>query len=680
MAGPAVLNPIRIHPLTSPSSSHSSSFISLADDSLWDCDLLQPPSRATSAAPSVPASSSQPAAPRVVSPSCDVQQCLMNLLNFTTEPSSTSPPQAATTSYDPFAPFTPASPTQHRPTHPALPRAGTSVLSPLTPMQVHKITISFPSHPSPLPVMSYVAPVPRLPLADVLRHLDTSWASRTPDASTRAPTANPHAVSPRSGEHLQSGLGLVLGYSRHLRNIAPAPLWLASSMPRTPLRAFTQPQTPVTSIGGLTPASSVFVDVPLATANSPDVFQCNASVSPQSDRRASVTSTMASHSTAPTSPSYRANQENAHPKRSTNPTYIDGLSSQQLSSRSRESPLSPLAPKQGDIGPSTLGKGWNTPHTPAASSRRTNLDYVAPFTPELPADALPPPLRRTEWVPLPDLADAESPSPDIEALSPLRADLRLDLSVEDLSLRAEKCSETIARASMYLCSCSLLREPELIVNLCEKLQATFASRTWYAKHWQIISSLDRNLNMFYLLAHQVEECPPRIHRLAPTLDKLGTYQAKFTDLARRIALSHEKLRFHGLRAQLSTIHAYARKSNDFSSRDATVGRSFRILRAHVRDPRDTPWLARRDWQAYATPYTRAKPPSVTAGLDLQEALGLILPLLQGRIRAVHQYDLDIMDVDEGMTGTNYDDDDDGDNRMADNEYDRRGGDLAWPWR
>ncbi|OSC96794.1 hypothetical protein PYCCODRAFT_1472356 [Trametes coccinea BRFM310] len=601
MAGPAVLNPIRIHPLASSSSSHSSSFVSLADDWLWDCDLLQPPSRATSTALSVLASSSQPAALRIVSPSCDVQQRLMNLLNFTTEPSSTSPPQAATTSYDPFAPFTPASPTQHRPTHPAPPRAGTSVLSPLMPAQVHKITISFPSHPSPLPAMSYVAPVPRLPLADVLRHLDTSWASRTPDASTRAPTANPHAVSPRGSEHPQSRLGLVLGsaslpihlphphleldaisespsrYSRRLRNIAPAPLRLASSTPRTPLRAFTQPQTPVTSIGGLTPASSVFVDIPLATANSPNVFQCNTSVSPQSDRRASVTSTMASHSTAPTSPSYHANQENAHPKRSANPTYIDGLSSRQFSSWSRESPLSPLAPKQGDIGPSTLGKGWNTPHTPAASSRRTNLDYAAPFTPGLPADAPPLPLRRTEWVPLPDLADAESPSPDIEALSPLRADLRLDLGVEDLSLRAEKCSETIACASMYLCSCSLLREPELIVNLCEKLRATFASvqraldgtpseshadgsdvkRTWYAKHWQIISSLDRNLNMFYLLAHQVEKRLPRIHRLAPTLDKLGTYQAKFADLARWIALSHEKLHFHGLRAQLSTIHAYA---------------------------------------------------------------------------------------------------------------------------
>ena len=128
-------------------------------------------------------------------------------------------------------------------------------------------------------------------------------------------------------------------------------------------------------------------------------------------------------------------------------------------------------------------------------------------------------------------------------------------------------------------SCSILREPESIAHLCNKLRDTFASvqraldetpddftidwsetkRTWYAKHWQVISSLDRsaltatshvscahslgpsfirNLNMFYLLAHQVEDRPPRIHRLAPILDKLSTYQAKFADLARRIAVRY----------------------------------------------------------------------------------------------------------------------------------------------
>ncbi|KAI9067462.1 hypothetical protein FKP32DRAFT_1683873 [Trametes sanguinea] len=623
--GPAALNPICIHPLALPSSSHSS-LVSLDDGSLWDCALLQPPSRATSATSSVPPLSSQPAAPRVVSPSCDVQQRLMNLLNFTTEPSSTSPPQEATTSYDPFGPCPSA------------------------------------------------------------------------DASTRARTADPHPVSPRGGEHPQSGLGLVLGsaclpillprphleqdavsespsrYSRRLRNIAPAPLQLASSTPRTPLRALTQPQTPATSRSRRTPASSVFVDVPLVTANRPDVFQCNASVSPQSDRRASMTTTTASHSTAPTSPSYRGNQENARLKRSANPTYIDGLSSRQRSSGSRNSPLSPLAPKYGgEVGSSAFGKGWNAPRTPATSSRRIHLDYAVPFTPGLPADAPPPLLRRSEWVPLPDLADAGPPSPDPDVLSPLRADLRLDLGVEDLALRAEKCSETIARASMYLCSCSLLREPESIVDLCEKLRATFASvqraldgtpsefhadgsdakRTWYAKHWQVISSLDRNLNMFYLLAHQVEERPPRIHRLAPTLDKLSTYQAKFADLARRIALSHEKLRFHGLRAQLSTAHAYPVKSID-DARDTTRGRRY--------DARATRQEAR----------ARRR--------EIREELRRV----RGRIRAIRERDLDDMDmdvadVDERMTTMNCDDD--GDDRMADDEFefDRRR-DLGWLWR
>lgn len=46
----------------------------------------------------------------------------------------------------------------------------------------------------------------------------------------------------------------------------------------------------------------------------------------------------------------------------------------------------------------------------------------------------------------------------------------------------------------------------------------------------------RNLNLFYLLAHQIEKRPPRIHTLASLIDKLSTYQAKFADLARRITV------------------------------------------------------------------------------------------------------------------------------------------------
>ena len=42
--------------------------------------------------------------------------------------------------------------------------------------------------------------------------------------------------------------------------------------------------------------------------------------------------------------------------------------------------------------------------------------------------------------------------------------------------------------------------------------------------------------MFYLLAHQIEDHPPRIHKLAGLLDKLAMYQTKFADLARRISV------------------------------------------------------------------------------------------------------------------------------------------------
>ena len=46
----------------------------------------------------------------------------------------------------------------------------------------------------------------------------------------------------------------------------------------------------------------------------------------------------------------------------------------------------------------------------------------------------------------------------------------------------------------------------------------------------------RNLSLFFLLARQIEDHPPRIHKLAPLLDKLATYQAKFSDLARKITV------------------------------------------------------------------------------------------------------------------------------------------------
>ncbi|KAI0350599.1 hypothetical protein OH77DRAFT_1430773 [Trametes cingulata] len=502
--------------------------------------------------------------------------------------------------------------------------------------------------------MSFAAPVPRLPLASVLRHLDASWAPRTPDARDADATQG----SQRDEDLPQLGLGLVMGaaclpihlprpfleselaslspsrYSRRLRSLAPAPLQLASPTPRAPFRSLTQAQTPVPASTRRTPCSAAFVDVPLDT-------QCGSafgdvSVSPQSERRASISSTMTSQSTAPTSLVFPGESENINPGRGTNPpSYVDLLSWHRSVSRSLDSPLSPLAAKSAHTGTSAR-KAMGSPATPATPARKSSLGNEDPFTPGLPSDAAPPPLRRTEWVPLPELTDEELPSPDVLLLSPLRADLRLDLGVEDLALRAERCSESIARASLSLCSCSLLREPEAIVDLVDRLRATFVSvqraldgtpaqftadgsdakRIWYAKHWQVIASLDRNLNLFYLLSHQIEERPPRIHRLAPLLDKLGTYELKFADLARRIALSHEKFRFLGLRAELSLSRPPARTTSTDDKE--------RVLRHDARAARQEGRARRR---------------------EIREEITRV----RGRIRAIRERDVDLARNDENMT-------------------------------
>ncbi|KAI0364961.1 hypothetical protein BV20DRAFT_1039144 [Pilatotrama ljubarskyi] len=502
--------------------------------------------------------------------------------------------------------------------------------------------------------MSFAAPVPRLPLASVLRHLDASWAPRTPDPCDADATRG----SQRDDDLPQLGLGLVMGaaclpiqlprpyleseleslspsrYSRRLRSLAPAPLQLASPTPRTPFRSLTQAQTPVPASTRRTPCSAAFVDVPLDT-HCASAFG-DVSISPQSERRASISSAMASISTAPTSLVFPGESENVTMGRNTNPpSYVDLLSWHRSVSRSLDSPLSPLAAKSIHTGTSSAHKAMRSPATPATPARRSSLGNENPFTPGLPPDAVPPPLRRTEWVPLPELTDEELPSSDVQLLSPLRADLRLDLGVEDLALRAESCSETIARASLSLCSCSLLREPEAIVSLIDRLRATFASvqraldgtpadfvaggsdakRIWYAKHWQIIASLDRNLNLFYLLAHQIEERPPRIHRLAPLLDKLSTYQVKFADLARRITLSHEKLRFLGLRAELSLPPTPARTSIDDKER---------VLRYDARAARQEGRARRR---------------------EIREEITRV----RGRIRAIREREVDLTRNDENMT-------------------------------
>ncbi|KAI0669574.1 hypothetical protein C8Q78DRAFT_1070679 [Trametes maxima] len=524
--------------------------------------------------------------------------------------------------------------------------------------------------------MAFAAPVPRLPLASVLRELDASWAPRSPEAS--APTnGHAHSADATQGpfwdveKNQSQGLGLVLGaaclpiqlplsqldfepqspprYSRRLRSLAPAPLQLASPTPRAPLRTLTQAHTPAPGSALRTSCSAAFVDIQLGPKCA-SAFADAVSVSPQSERRTSASSTMASWSTAPTSLVFPGDSENMVPGRSTNPSQLGMLSWQ----RSLDTPSSAFPPKSANAGPSVLRKAALTPLT---SPRKSNFAHDDPFTPGLPLGAAPPPLRRTEVVPLPELTNEELPPPDFLFSSPLDADLWLDLGVEDLVLRAENCSETIARASMSLCSCSLLRDPKSIANLCDKLRATFTSvqraldgtpaefsadgsdakGIWYAKHWQVISSLDRNLNLFYLLARQIEDRPPRIHRLAPLVDKLSTYQSKFADLARRIVLSHEKLRFLGLRNQLSASHAFLRAPVD----DA------RVLR-HT-DAR----AARQEGRARRR--------------EIREEITRV----RGRIRAIRERDAALGPNDENMSP--YDEDEDKSmNMVVDGEKRRRG--------
>ncbi|RPD70431.1 hypothetical protein L226DRAFT_470211 [Lentinus tigrinus ALCF2SS1-7] len=426
-------------------------------------------------------------------------------------------------------------------------------------------------------------------------------------------------------------------YSRRLRRLAPAPLQLATT-PRQAPRPLAQGQSaspttasaPVTSAKcQRTPHSGVFVDIPLKTpsrdvgistratsAFDPDCIpslDLSASQTPSAslhsapECRASISSAMASISTAPTSlifptateyPSTRPHTQtnmtaHTHTQSYTDATYTQADSSSHIDlllwrrtvSREVDSPLSPLrAPKSVKCSARSVSAMLNSPPASPLKSSTGEFGVIpqSPVTPGLPWNAAPPPLRRNEWIALPDLSEEGPPSPGIGSGTPMVANLRIDLSVEDLALRAEKCAETIARASLSLRSCSLLRDPEAIADLCENLRLTFktvqraldvtpsefvvdgsdAKQTWYTKHWDLIDSLNKNLSLFYLLAHQVEDRPPRIHKLAPILDKLATYQAKFADLARRISLSYERLRLLSLRTQLTTANTIARAHAD----------------------------------------------------------------------------------------------------------------------
>ncbi|KAI0828036.1 hypothetical protein BC628DRAFT_1409530 [Trametes gibbosa] len=445
--------------------------------------------------------------------------------------------------------------------------------------------------------MSFAVPVPRLPLISVLRRLDAPRVPFSPNTLApvhHLPSADATHMLEQGVDGMPLGLGLMLRaagmpilipcpyleltsqspseYSQRLHSIAPAPLQLASPTPQSPRLA--AHHTRVQS----TPYSLIFGDVSLALLD--DTPKCKSrviavSVSPKSDCKASISSAMASQSTAPTSLVFPGESTNMNAGRS-----VDHLRGARQCSllRLMNSPLSAFLMQSTFAGSSSARKlSARVPRTPGCRSTYAQED---PFLPSYQLAGAPPLLRRTEWVPLPEVTDEEVPSPISQSLeSPLNRDLRCDLGIEDFALRAENCSETIARASLSLCSCSLLRDPEGIMDLCDSLRAMFrlvqqtlddtpakfmidrseAKQTWYSKHWQIMASLDRNLNLFYLLAHQIELRPPQIHRLALLVEKLNTYLTKSSNLARRISLSHEKLRFLGLRVQLSAPLHHIRK-------------------------------------------------------------------------------------------------------------------------
>ena len=112
----------------------------------------------------------------------------------------------------------------------------------------------------------------------------------------------------------------------------------------------------------------------------------------------------------------------------------------------------------------------------------------------------------------------------------------------------------------------------------------------------------RNLSQFYLLAHQIAERPPRIHRLGPIVEKLETYEIKFADLARRISvrsvpvstsstllhvglicyieqLSHERLRALDLRA---AHRAESIRREEGRARRMTIREELRRVRGTIR--------------------------------------------------------------------------------------------------
>ncbi|KAI1786345.1 hypothetical protein LXA43DRAFT_1034312 [Ganoderma leucocontextum] len=426
------------------------------------------------------------------------------------------------------------------------------------------------------------------------------------------PYPDPHA---HAHTHSQSQSQSRSRYSRRLRRLAPAALPLT---PPTRRRALLAPaaspsaSAPQPANPQHTPVSGVFVDIPLATCPGPscsfdldrlpaipsvDYTQAKSpSVSPETDRIAgpSLSSAKATMSTAPTSLVFPSgdsenHMSNAHTHAPTDATvdtwYVEMLSWRHTVSRALDSPLSLVrTPKSAKC--MAHASSMSTATTPLRSAAGAVFGNLSQLTPGLPHDTTPPPPPRMGCNPLPELADNLPPPPPQPAFAeeeeqlvyPQHADLTWELDTESLVLWAEKCSETIARASLSLRSCGLLKDPDAIAALCDDLRRTFATvqlaledtprdfvmdgsearQTWYTNHCDAVHSLSRNMQHFHMLARRVEDRPPRIHRLEGVLQKLATYQVKFTDIARRISVSHEKLRLLDLRTELARAHTRAR--------------------------------------------------------------------------------------------------------------------------
>ncbi|OCH92049.1 hypothetical protein OBBRIDRAFT_802867 [Obba rivulosa] len=232
----------------------------------------------------------------------------------------------------------------------------------------------------------------------------------------------------------------------------------------------------------------------------------------------------------------------------------------------------------------------------------------------------PPPRPRLVTLPPSSCAEQEYPSDDTSQPSPWQLDLHASFDIDGLRLRADAASEAVRRASLALCSCALLRDPDAIATVCEALRAAVAAvrtaladtpprleiddveygRQWYSRHSLTIQSVHRHLSRIYQLADQIDRRPPRIHRLQSTVEKLQAYEAKFIDLARRITLSHERLRIRDLKEQLEqeTHHATGLVEEERMRRHAFRAAWYesrekrRELRALIR-------LARRDEEAVA---------------------------------------------------------------------------------